>query len=378
MKKEIRDLIEISHFYGKNKDYIIAAGGNTSYKEDRYIYVKTSGINLATITQNGFIKLEREKIHRILSKRYSDNSIKQESQIKNDLFKCRVEEKGTLRPSVETLLHNLMEYKYVVHTHPYIINALICSRKGEEITTKLFGNRVLFSRYTKPGYILAKKTNRDISLYRKKYKQEPHVIFMQNHGVFIGADSTEHIKKITYSIVKKIQDRFKKILRFRVLTRNTKSDIFLSALHLFYPENKVVKLLHNNFIKYYYNNRYMFNKIAGAFIPDNIVYCRAGPVYIEKTDDIIKMGDQLGTEIKKFKMKYNYLPKVIVAKNIGFISIGDTKESAEVTADTFNDIMKVSYYSENFGGPKFLSKSQVIFIDQWEIENYRRKLAKFL
>ncbi len=43
MKPEIRELIEISRFYGSNKDYVIAGGGNTSFKDDKSIWIKASG-----------------------------------------------------------------------------------------------------------------------------------------------------------------------------------------------------------------------------------------------------------------------------------------------------------------------------------------------
>src|SRR5208337_4221003 len=40
------------------------------------------------------------------------------------------------------------------------------------------------------------------------------------------------------------------------------------------------------------------------------------------------------------------------------------------------DLMKVSWLSESFGGPRFLSARDIEFIDTWEVENYRRKVAK--
>jgi len=39
-------------------------------------------------------------------------------------------------------------------------------------------------------------------------------------------------------------------------------------------------------------------------------------------------------------------------------------------------ILKISFLSEYFGGPKFMTKAQIEFIDNWEVENYRRKMAK--
>ena len=63
--KELANLVEVSNFFGKQKDYVIAGGGNTSFKNDRYIWVKASGTSLAIIDENGFVQLDREKLKKI-------------------------------------------------------------------------------------------------------------------------------------------------------------------------------------------------------------------------------------------------------------------------------------------------------------------------
>jgi len=49
----IADLIEISRFYGADKRFVIAGGGNTSYKSADKLWVKASGSSLATINEDG-------------------------------------------------------------------------------------------------------------------------------------------------------------------------------------------------------------------------------------------------------------------------------------------------------------------------------------
>jgi rhamnose utilization protein RhaD (predicted bifunctional aldolase and dehydrogenase) len=46
MNPEIKDLIEVSRYYGQDKSYVIAGGGNTSFKNDKHLWIKASGINL--------------------------------------------------------------------------------------------------------------------------------------------------------------------------------------------------------------------------------------------------------------------------------------------------------------------------------------------
>ncbi|MBN1384745.1 MAG: hypothetical protein JW983_07695 [Elusimicrobia bacterium] len=66
----IKELVKVSRFYGENPDFLLAGGGNTSFKDKRYIYVKASGFKMASIGEDGFVKLDRNALNRIWEKRY--------------------------------------------------------------------------------------------------------------------------------------------------------------------------------------------------------------------------------------------------------------------------------------------------------------------
>ena len=70
------------------------------------------------------------------------------------------------------------------------------------------------------------------------------------------------------------------------------------------------------------------------------------------------------------------LPKVIIIKDMGVFAISESYSSAEECLDVYEDLIKISYYASLCGGIKFLIPEQVAFIDQWEVENYRRKLSQ--
>ena len=186
MKPEIKDLIEISRYYGSNKDYVIAGGGNTSFKDEQTIWIKASGQPLAGLSEDGLVALCREKLQVISSKTYSDDPSSREEQVKNDMYLSILDPLKNLRPSVETSLHELIRYKYVVHLHPTLINGLLCSRNAKNLTHKLFGDSVLFVPYTDPGYTLFKKLESEIIMFREKFFHDPQIIFLENHGSFVG------------------------------------------------------------------------------------------------------------------------------------------------------------------------------------------------
>jgi len=67
---------------------------------------------------------------------------------------------------------------------------------------------------------------------------------------------------------------------------------------------------------------------------------------------------------------------VIGIKGEGIICIEENEKSVDTISEVFIDLMKISFLSDNFGGPRFMTDSQIEFIDNWEVENYRRKIAK--
>jgi len=206
MKTELNQLIEISKYYGSSKDWVIAGGGNTSFKDNETIWIKSSGQSLAELTEDGLVALNREKLHLISSRTYSDDPTIREEQVKSDMLNSITGDAGNKRPSVETSLHELIKYKFVVHLHPTIINGLLCSRNAKSLTNKIFGVSVLFVQYIDPGYTLFKKLESEVISYREKFACDPKIIFLENHGSFVGADTTDEVKKIYEEIIQKISE----------------------------------------------------------------------------------------------------------------------------------------------------------------------------
>jgi ribulose-5-phosphate 4-epimerase/fuculose-1-phosphate aldolase len=200
---ELEHLIEISRYYGNDPDFVIAGGGNTSYKDDTRIWIKASGIPLAGISEKEFVCLSREKLGRIGSALYNEDPFTREQEVKRDLNEAIISPQN-LRPSVETSLHNLIGYSYVVHTHPTLVNGLMCSNRARDEVEARFGAEALYVEYTDPGFSLFKKVQERIAIYQGQHGTVPRIIFLQNHGVFVGADTIAEIRSLYESIDRKI------------------------------------------------------------------------------------------------------------------------------------------------------------------------------
>lgn len=368
--EKLQQLIEISRHYGSDPGYVIAGGGNTSYKDERHIWIKASGIPLAGIRESGLVCLSREKLREIEGNVYSTDPVIREEQVKKDIHKAILSPEN-LRPSVETSLHNLIDYAYVVHTHPAVVNGLMCSIHVKEEVEARFGPEVLYIEYTDPGYVLFKKVQERIRVYREHFGKAPTIIFLQNHGVFAGADTIDEIRNIYQSINERIS------CGTNISLPECASEWYASGISSALKEYCTSRGLESRAVRcalvdHFSENQEQYRKIALPFSPDIIVYCKSNYLFVNK----MSTADQARSAFEEFEKSHGYYPRVVIEEAGGLIVVEENVRSLEIVFQVFLDQMKISYLSENFGGPHFMSPEQIRFIDNWEVEHYRRKIAK--
>ena len=376
--KEIQQLIEISQFYGRDSRFVIAGGGNTSYKNAEKIWVKASGSSLAAITEEGFAVLDRAKLNLMSDKVYSANAAEREEQVKNDLADATIT-KGK-RPSVETSMHNVIDFAFVVHMHPTLVNGLMCANNAQADLQKLFGAKALYIEYTDPGYVLFKKVEDAIKAFRAEDGAEPAVIWLQNHGIFVAANSIEEVKVLYTKILTTLSEGVTPSHPLTIFDepRATCSctEQILPAVRMMLSKEglKTLKVRKNALIKHFYDTEEAQAKIAKPFTPDAIVYCKSNYIFLNDEEPEAVLAEA-SKQIPAFTAKFGYQPKVILIKGIGLVAVGDNAAQCDIILDVFEDAMKIAYYSESFGGAHPMTQAQIDFIDNWEVENYRRSVA---
>jgi rhamnose utilization protein RhaD (predicted bifunctional aldolase and dehydrogenase)/NAD(P)-dependent dehydrogenase (short-subunit alcohol dehydrogenase family) len=374
----IQDLITISQFYGRDSRFVIAGGGNTSYKNAEKIWVKASGSSLATITEDGFAVLDRAKLNLMSDKVYSTNAAEREEEVKNDLAAATIT-KGK-RPSVETSMHNVIDFAFVVHMHPTLVNGLMCANNAQADLQKLFGAKALYIEYTDPGYVLFKKVEDAIKAFRAEDGAEPAVIWLQNHGIFVAANSIEEVKVLYNKILATLSEGVTPSHPLTIFDepRATCSctEQILPAVRMMLSKEglKTLKVRKNALIKHFYDTEEAQAKIAKPFTPDAIVYCKSNYIFLNDEEPEAVVAEA-AKQIPAFTAKFGYQPKIFLIKGIGLIAAGDNAAQCDILLDVFEDAMKIAYYSESFGGPHPMTQAQIDFIDNWEVENYRRSVA---
>lgn len=375
MNQNISELIAVSQLYGKDKSFVIAGGGNTSFKDEQHIWIKASGTSLETIDENGFVCLSREGLKRISTNSYSAQSAEREAEVKKDLAAAIVSQNGN-RPSVETSMHEVIDYAFVVHTHPTLVNGLMCSSNAAAVCDQLFGNDALFIPYTDPGYVLFKKVEEEIKRYASKFGNAPQLIFLENHGVFVAANTVAEINVIYSSLLHKINLCIEYPLPSDLPTE-IESPLLahIQEVHPGYAHS-VAKGMSSDLIQYFVKDIAFFDKVDTAFTPDDIVYCKAHYLFVPSQADEAQLLLVTRKMVADYFDQFGYLPRIIALEALGVIAVEDQMKSVLNMLEVFSNILKISYLSENFGGPKQMDDQQIDFIDNWEVENYRRQMAK--
>ena len=284
---------------------------------------------------------------------------------------------------METSLHNALAASYVVHLHPTLVNALMCSRDAEAKTAELFGEEALYIPYIDPGYILFKEVERRIGEYKARTGgREPEVILLQNHGIFVGAETPERVRAVYDRVLETIGKAVENPLPEGAdaeddpAERERRALEVLPAVRMMLSEEgalKVLKVRHNALIAHFLAEPERLAGIGRPFTPDIIVYCKSG--YLFPKAEACTVPDALAQELKAFREKYGYGPKVLLMPGIGLVAAGDHAAQCEIILDVYEDMMKIAWLARSFGGEHPMTQRQIDFIDNWEVENYRRKVS---
>ncbi|HKK68166.1 MAG TPA: SDR family NAD(P)-dependent oxidoreductase, partial [Bacteroidales bacterium] len=212
---------------------------------------------------------------------------------------------------------------------------------------------------------------------RSEKGYDPKVILLQNHGIFVSADTTQEVIDIYDTIMESIEKAIQTPVDETVLPVAGHVTEVVPAIRAIVSTDglKIIKVTNSALVDKYNCCADSFKKIELPFNPDSIVYCKSKYIYIDDVESPGATVEAFKTKYESFTATNGYAPKVVFIKGIGMLSIGDNAAQATIIKEVFEDAMKISWLSESFGGQHFMTPGQVNFIDTWEVENYRRKVS---
>ena len=371
-------IVQLSKKYGSDPDCVLAGGGNSSQKEGDIIAIKASGVQLGTIDASGFVQLSRSKLLGLLNLDLPANSDEREKIVLENMLAARLPGQ-TMRPSVETLLHAMFPFKFVVHLHPALVNGMLCSREALESARTLFNDKAATLPYTTPGFVLADAV-RDIFEKRKLSGQSPYkILFLQNHGVFVSADTPEEIMAIYDYIFATLRAKVRPLpFAMAVNAATSESPAKEKGLTVIEGISKKFNVRFfftlNSLLSPFLLDSDAFRPLAAPFTPDHIVYSGAWPLFVAQNQ--AQSAEQMEKQFDVYRAKHNGAqPKIIAIQNTGIFGLGKDMAAAERACLLFTDAAKIAWYAVSFGGAHPMDEDDIEFIRNWEVEQYRSSIA---
>lgn len=178
-----------SRLLGRDKTLVLHGGGNTSVKiretnllgeEEDILYVKGSGWDLEFIEAGGFAPVRMAHLLRL-----AELPLLSDPQMVNEL-RTHMTDAAAPTPSVEAILHAILPYKYVDHTHADAVVTLCNTPGGAQRIRTLYGDRVVVIPYIMPGFDLARLC---AEIFPRERNAGTIGMVLMNHGVFSFGDS---------------------------------------------------------------------------------------------------------------------------------------------------------------------------------------------
>ena len=198
----VTELIERSNRLGADKKNTNYAGGNTSAKgtdvdpvtgeEVELVWVKGSGGDLGTLTEAGLAALRLDRM-RALVNVYP--GVEREDEMVAAFDYC-LHGKGGAAPSIDTAMHGLVDAAHVDHLHPDAGIAIATAADGEELTAKVFGDKVVWVPWRRPGFQLGL----DIAAI-KEANPEAVGCILGGHGITAWGDTSEEAERSSLWII---------------------------------------------------------------------------------------------------------------------------------------------------------------------------------
>ncbi len=368
-----------SNLIGKNSELVLHGGGNTSLKStidgEDILYVKGSGWNLADIKAEGFAPVRMQSLLDML----------EEDDI-SDTEMVRRQREALLssdapNPSVEAILHALIPYKFVDHTHADAIVTISNSINGDEYIVKLFPNFLIVD-YVMPGFDLAKEVYK---LTKNLNWDEIDGIILHHHGIFTFSDDAKTSYDKMIEAVSKAEAFLDENAVVEIQHKYVHSDCDIARVVKTISEYKgheVHIAINQTPLAAFYASQENLREFAsrGVLTPEHIIRTKRVPLIMEDTDLIGGLERYIAV-YKEYFNKYttgkevmlNPAPNYMIIKNLAVVSFGRTREEAKIIYDIVEHTMLAVLRADKLGGYESISEKDSFEMEYWELEQAKLK-----
>jgi rhamnulose-1-phosphate aldolase/alcohol dehydrogenase len=203
MFPEVEQLLARSHTLGADPRNTNYAGGNASAKgvvtdpvtarDVELMWVKGSGGDLGTLTESGLAVLRLDRLRALVD--VYPGAEREDEMVA--AFDYCLHGKGGAAPSIDTAMHSLVDAAHVDHLHPDSAIAIATAADGPELTRRIFGDRVAWVPWRRPGFQLGL----DIAAIKDANPRAIGVI-LGGHGSTAWGETSEECQANSLEIIR--------------------------------------------------------------------------------------------------------------------------------------------------------------------------------
>jgi rhamnose utilization protein RhaD (predicted bifunctional aldolase and dehydrogenase) len=377
-KTDLELRVYTSNLLGENDELVLHGGGNTSVKSnvngEEILFVKGSGWDLVSIKKEGFSPVKMQTLLE-MAKETDLNDIEMVKRQREAMIDTTAP-----NPSVEAILHALIPYKFVDHTHADAIVTISNAVTGKENIKKLFPNFLIVD-YVMPGFILAHeiyKMTKDLDW------SSIDGIILHNHGIFtFNNDAKKSYDKMINAV--SLAEDF--------LDENAVVNIEHKYMHSDCNIMKIVKVIsklkeydvainiNQTPLAAFYASQENLSEFAsrGVLTPEHILRTKRVPLIMEDTnleaklEEYMKDYEAYFEEFAFNKVLLNPAPNYMIIKNLAVISFGKTRKEAAIVNDIVEHTMLAVLRADKLGGYQSISLKDSFEMEYWELEQAKLK-----
>lgn len=372
-----------SQLIGQDRELVLHGGGNTSVKsthKDRFgvshdvIWVKASGYDLGQMWTEGFTGLKLDPLLKLAElEKLSDPDMVNE-------VNCARLDSSAANPSIEAIVHAVIPFKYVDHSHANAV--LTISNSAPELFAEIYGDDVLVLPYVKPGFDLAIQF-RDAVGQGLLHKHK--AIILEHHGVFTYADDAKEayermIEVVSMAeealaarcapVVKVTQERLDpvEIARARQAVAGKLGKAVLSLPGSPVPSDDVDTIVANS--------------AKGTLTPEHVIHNKPFPVHfvgnpVSAVEAFSKSyGEYFAEADDPDLMMLPPVPHWGVFQNGHVRSFGPNLKRASISRDVAAATTDALCRAQSLGQWQGLSRSELRDLEYWELEQAKLKKQK--
>lgn len=392
-QSDLEQRVYTSRLLGREGSIVLHGGGNTSVKiiernllgEDvELLYVKGSGWDLATIEAAGFAPVRMDHLLKLARlPKLSDTDMARELRI-------ATVNPSAPAPSVEAILHALLPYKFVDHTHADALVTMMNTPSGQERVKEIYGNTVVIIPYVMPGFLLAQLCYKE---FPKQVNSKTVGMVLMNHGLFTFAETAKESYERMITLVDKAEKYLKRQSAWKVaipkikVTKDSRLEP-LVAETLATLRRDISKLVGQPVLIAQHDDK---QSLAFAQHEDVANFATRGPAtpdHVIRTKRIPMIGRDLESYSKHYKKYFDKLskksrqpltmldpaPRVILDKELGLLTVGKTATETKIVEDIYRHTIEIISMAEKLESWQALPDKDIFDVEYWDLE--QAKLRK--